>query len=48
MNYLTPKIDVKTRWNSTYEMLERADKLKVPIRALCGSEKSLRPFHAQK
>lgn len=44
MRYLTPKIDVKTRWNSTYEMLERAEKLKVPMRALCSSEKSLRSF----
>lgn len=41
MDYLTPILDVKTRWNSTYAMIVRAAKLKTPLRALCSNEKEL-------
>lgn len=44
MDYLTPILDVATRWNSTYAMIQRAAKLKTPLRALCSSEKALQPF----
>ena len=40
-NYLVPIIDVSTRWNSTFSMIIRATKLKVPLRALCVNESSL-------
>lgn len=42
--YLTPILDVKTRWNSTYAMIVRAIKLKTPLRALCLNEKELQPL----
>lgn len=39
--YKVPKLDIKTRWNSTNEMIDRADYLKAPLRALCNNEKTL-------
>lgn len=44
MKYLVPKIDVKTRWNATFYMIQRAQYLAVPLKHLCSVEKSLQPF----
>lgn len=40
--YLTPVIDVSTRWDSTFEMIERAIYLKAAMNVLCSKEKSLK------
>lgn len=41
LKYLVPIIDVSTRWNSTNEMIKRAEYLRRPLRALCAQEKNL-------
>lgn len=41
MTYLVPIIDVTTRWNSTFHMILRAKKLRIPLRHLCQNEKCL-------
>ncbi|CAB5196259.1 unnamed protein product [Rhizophagus irregularis] len=38
------EVDVRTRWNSTYDMLVRARKLKEPLNILSNSDSNLRPF----
>ncbi|GBB94329.1 hypothetical protein RclHR1_23330001 [Rhizophagus clarus] len=41
---LNVMLDVRTRWNSTYDMLVRARKLKEPLNTLSNSDPTLRPF----
>lgn len=45
IKYRVPKLDVKNRWNSTNEMIDRGDYLKIPLRALCNNEKTLAELH---
>ena len=44
MNYLAPIIDVKHRWNSTHDMITRAQFLRLPLNNLCSIERHLRPL----
>lgn len=41
VKYLVPILNVITRWNSTYDMILRAEHLRTPLKALCTNEKSL-------
>ncbi|KAG4070300.1 hypothetical protein HA402_014400 [Bradysia odoriphaga] len=43
VQYLVPILDVKNRWNSTYDMILRAEHLQIPLRALCSNERKLSP-----
>lgn len=45
VKYLVPILDVKTRWNSTYDMILRAEHLRTPLRVLCSGEKTLASLH---
>lgn len=38
---ITPSIDVKTRWNSTDEMISKAMKMKIPLNLLCTLNQNL-------
>lgn len=44
IKYLVPIIDVLTRWNSSFYMIQRAEYLAVPLRNLCLNEKSLKSW----
>lgn len=42
IKYLVPVIDVATRWDSTFDMIERAIYLKAQIGVMCSKEKNLK------
>ena len=42
--FVKPILDVKTRWNSTCEMLEVAIKLKLALNMLCVNNSGLKQF----
>lgn len=44
IKYLVPIIDVKTRWNSTNEMMKRGQYLRDPLRSLSSHEPKLKSF----
>ena len=45
MNYLKPILDVETRWNSTYYMLERLGKLQPALALLVASQGDVRDLY---
>lgn len=44
MNSTSPVVDVKTRWNSTHDMLQWSVKYKIPLNLMCDTEKNLKLF----
>ncbi|XP_051157863.1 uncharacterized protein LOC127279509 [Leptopilina boulardi] len=45
---LLPSVDVKTRWNSTYDMIEKAKKMDKALTLICETDKDLQALQLEK